>query len=80
MPDWYPRYIYLILVIIAFSGGAVSTRIGKTWAPHAGRTIFRAKEPSTFWWVVAMHYIFSSCLRWTLLASDRGDLKVLRAK
>jgi quinol-cytochrome oxidoreductase complex cytochrome b subunit len=57
MPDWYFHYIYLILGIISFSGGVVSTCIGKTWAPHAGRTIDRAKEPSTFWWLVAMYYL-----------------------
>jgi hypothetical protein len=59
MPDWYSHYIYLIVGIIALSVGVVSACIGKTWAPHAGRTIYRAKEPSTFWWVVAMHYTFA---------------------
>ena len=59
MPDWYSHYISLILGIISFSVGVVSTCIEKTWAPHAGRTIYRAKEPSTFWWIVAMHYIFA---------------------
>ena len=59
MPDWYSHYIYLILGIFFFSGGVVSTCIGKTWAPHAGRTIYRAKEPSMFWWLVAMHYLIA---------------------
>jgi hypothetical protein len=58
MPDWHsqlPPYSLLILGIISFSGAVVSTCIGKTWA-RTGRTIFRAKEPSTFWWVVAIYY------------------------
>ncbi len=57
MPDWYSHHIYLILGIITFSVGVLSTCIGKTWGPHAGRTTYRAKEPSTFWWLVAMHYL-----------------------
>jgi hypothetical protein len=59
MPDWYSHHVYLMLGIICWSGGMVSTCIGKTWAPHAGRTIYHAKEPSTFWWVVAVDYIFA---------------------
>lgn len=53
----YSHHISLILGIISFSGGVVSTCIGKTRAPHARRTVYRSKEPSTFWWLVAMYYL-----------------------
>jgi hypothetical protein len=56
MPDWYSHYIYLILGIISFSGAVVSTCTGKTSA-RTGRWIDRAKEPKTFWWVVAIYYL-----------------------
>jgi hypothetical protein len=50
-----PPYIFLILGVIIFSGAVVSTCTGKTSA-RTGRWIYRAKEPSTFWWVVAIYY------------------------
>jgi hypothetical protein len=58
MPDWYPQHIYLILGITSFSGAVISTCTGKTWA-RTGRTIYRAKEPNTFWWVVAIYCLGS---------------------
>ena len=60
MPDWHsqsPPSTLLILGIISFLGAVVSTCTEKTWAAHSGRTIYRAKEPSTFWWVVAIYYL-----------------------
>ncbi len=57
--DWYsplPPSSLLILGIISFFGAVVSTCTGKTWA-RTGRTIYRAKEPSAFWWVVAIYYL-----------------------
>jgi hypothetical protein len=47
---------FLILGIISFSGAVVSTCAGKTSA-RTGRIIYRAKEPSEFWWVVAIYYL-----------------------
>ena len=56
MPDWYSHYIYLILGISSFSGAVVSTCVEKTSA-RTGRWIHCAKEPNTFWWVVAIYYL-----------------------
>jgi hypothetical protein len=56
MPDWYSHYKFLIIGIFFFSGGVVSTCIGKTWA-RTGRTIYRSEEPRTFWWVVVIYYL-----------------------
>jgi hypothetical protein len=61
MLDWQsqlPPSSLLILGIISFSGAVVSTCTGKTRA-RVGRTIYRATEPSTFWWVVAIYYVGS---------------------
>ena len=51
-----PPYIFLILGVIIFSGAVVSTCTGTTSA-RTGRWIYRAKEPSTFWWVVTIYYL-----------------------
>jgi hypothetical protein len=56
MPNWYSHYIYLILGTLFFCGGVVSMFAGKTSA-RTGRMIYRATEPRTFWWVVAMYYL-----------------------
>jgi hypothetical protein len=59
MPDWHsqlPPSSLLVLAVILFLGAVVSALTGKTWA-RAGCTIYRAKEPSTFWWVVAIYYL-----------------------
>src|SRR5580704_12687330 len=59
MPNWHsqlPPSSLLILGIISFAGAVVSTCTGKTWA-RTRHTIDRAKEPSTFWWVVAIYYL-----------------------
>jgi hypothetical protein len=47
----------LILGVILLCWGVVSTCIGETLAPHAGRVISRAEEPREFWKVVAMYYV-----------------------
>ena len=56
MPDWYSHYIYLILGVISFSGAAVSTCTGKTLSRGQG-WVYHAKEPTVFWWVVAIYYL-----------------------
>jgi hypothetical protein len=56
MTGWWSQYYYLIIGVFFFAGAVVSTAAGKTSA-RTGRWIYRAKEPSTFWWVVAMYYL-----------------------
>jgi hypothetical protein len=60
MPDLFslqrPPYIFLILGVVSFFGALVSTCTGKTSA-RTGRMIYRAKEPSAFWWVVTIYYL-----------------------
>ena len=58
MPDWYSHYIYLILGVISFSGAVVSTCTGKTRARFSG-WVYRAEEPTQFWWVVTIYYLGS---------------------
>jgi hypothetical protein len=54
MPDWYSEYIYLILGVIALSGAVVSTCTGKTF--YRG-LVYRAKDPSEFWWLVTIYFL-----------------------
>jgi hypothetical protein len=60
MPDWNSPirspYVFLIVGAISFFGAVVSTFAGKTRARFGG-WIYRAKEPSEFWWVVAIYYL-----------------------
>jgi hypothetical protein len=56
MSDWWSQYHYLMIGIMFFSGAVVSTCTGKTSA-RIGRWIYRAEEPSTFWWVLAIYYL-----------------------
>jgi hypothetical protein len=61
MPDWHPQlppYSLLILGIISFFGAVVSTFTGKTWA-RGGPMVYRAEDPSTFWWIVVTLYLIS---------------------
>jgi len=51
-----PPSARLIVGIIFFAGAVISTCTGKTRA-RIGRTIYRAEEPSGFWWVVAIYYL-----------------------
>jgi hypothetical protein len=63
-------YIFLILGVISIFGAIVSTCTGKTWA-GTGRTISRAKEPSEFWWIVAIYYLGGRSLHWVFLVHGR---------
>jgi hypothetical protein len=56
MPDWYPKYICLILGVILISGAVISTCTGKTYARYAGWA-YRTKEPTQFWLAVAIYYL-----------------------
>jgi hypothetical protein len=64
MPDLFsllrPPYIFLTLGVISFSGAVVSTCTGKT-RTRFRRSVYRAKEPSEFWGVVAMYYLIGVC-------------------
>ena len=51
-----PPYIFLILGVISFFVGAVSTCTGVSWASY-GRVVYRAKERKEFWRDVAMCYL-----------------------
>ena len=60
MPDLFwlltPPYIYSILGVIFFSAAVVSTCTGKTFSGYGGWA-FRVKEPTQFWWAVAILYL-----------------------
>jgi hypothetical protein len=63
MPEWWNSpirspYYFLILGGILFFAAVVSTCTRKTWTRFQG-CIDRAKEPSDFWWVVAIYYLGS---------------------
>jgi hypothetical protein len=62
MPDSQSvtTYILLILGIIFFSVGVISTYIGKAWS-HSGRVVYRAIEPKQFWWLVVTYYFVGCC-------------------
>ncbi len=51
-----PPYFFLILGIISFCIGLVSTCTGVTWA-RFGRVIHRDKEPKEFWEDVVATYV-----------------------
>jgi hypothetical protein len=50
-----PKFIYFILGVIFLIAAVVSTCTGKTIARYKG-WIYRAKEPSDFWGVVAIYF------------------------
>jgi hypothetical protein len=60
MPDLFslqrPPYIQLIIGVISFSAAVVWTCTGKAWARFHG-WVYRAEEPTDFWWAVAMYYL-----------------------
>jgi len=64
MPDLYsllrPPYGYLTFGVILFSAGVVSTCTGKTFSGYGGWS-YRAKEPTQFWWTVAIDYLGAAC-------------------
>ena len=52
--QWKP-YFYLFFGFIFFPLGVHWTLTGKAWARFGG-WVYRAKEPSDFWWTVALYY------------------------
>jgi H+/Cl- antiporter ClcA len=60
MSDWYsllrPPYIYLILGVISFFAAVVWTCTGRARTRFQG-WVYPSKEPTQFWWVVAMYYL-----------------------
>jgi hypothetical protein len=58
MPDVFsdPPYILLILGLALFLAAVVSTCTGKTLARFRG-LVYRAKEPSDFWWLVTIYFL-----------------------
>lgn len=59
--DWWHTqinspYYYLVLGVISFSWAVVSMCTGKTYGRYGGWAS-RAKEPSQFWWTVAIGYV-----------------------
>jgi hypothetical protein len=53
-----PDFIYLLLGIIFLAGAVVSTCTGKTYSGFGGWAN-RSKEPTQFWWAVAVLYVGS---------------------
>jgi hypothetical protein len=51
-----PPGIFLILGVVAISAAAVFTCVGKVWVRFNG-WVYRAKEPGTFWWEVALYFL-----------------------
>jgi hypothetical protein len=64
MSDWYsllrPQYVFSILGVVSFFAAVVSTFTGKTRI-RFGDWVYRAKEPSGFWRIVAIYYFFAVC-------------------
>jgi hypothetical protein len=55
-----PPYIYLVLGVILFSAAVVWTSTGKARTRFQG-WVYRAKEPTQFWLVVALYYLGGIC-------------------
>ena len=51
-----PKFIYFILGVIFLSVAVVSTCAGKTISRSTG-WIYRAKNPTDFWWTVAIGFL-----------------------
>jgi hypothetical protein len=47
-------HVFLTLAIISFSAAVVWTCTGKAWA-HFHGWVYRAEEPTDFWWTVAIY-------------------------
>jgi hypothetical protein len=60
----------LIFAAIFFSGAVVSTLTGKTLT-RSGRVLYRAKNPSDFWWTVAAYYFLALFLLYLYLSGDQ---------
>jgi hypothetical protein len=70
MTGWRSQYIDLIFAAIFFGIAVVSTFAGKTLT-RSGRGLYRAKDPSDFWWSVAFYYILALFLVYMSLSGDR---------
>jgi|HubBroStandDraft_1064217.scaffolds.fasta_scaffold1040883_1 hypothetical protein len=70
MTGWWSQYSELIIGAILFVGAVVSTLTGKTLARPRG-LVYRAKDPSDFWWVVAIYYLGGLFLVYMYLSGDR---------
>jgi hypothetical protein len=60
MGDWNSQirspYVFLILGCILLSAGVVWTYTGKARTRFRG-WVYRAEEPTGFWWLVALYYL-----------------------
>lgn len=70
MTRWWSQYIDLIFAAFFFGGAVVSTLTGKTLARPRG-LVYRAKDPSDFWWVVAIYYFGALFFVYLYLSGDR---------
>jgi hypothetical protein len=64
--DWWHSqisspYYFLVSGVIFFIAAVVSTCTGKTYGRYGHGLASRAKEPSEFWWTVAIYYIGGAC-------------------
>jgi hypothetical protein len=71
MTEWWSQYNDLIIASIFYAGAVVSTLTGKTLARGTRHMIFRTKDPSTFWWVVAIYYFVAFFFVALYLFDDR---------
>lgn len=55
-----PPYFFLIVGIVLISAATVWTCMGKVWVRFNG-WVYRAKEPRSFWWEVALYYLGGVC-------------------
>ena len=53
-------YLFLILGGISFIAAVASTCMGKSWGRFGG-VVYRAEEPSQFWWLVATYFLIGIC-------------------
>jgi hypothetical protein len=60
----------LIFAAILFVGAVVSTFTGKTLARFRG-VVYRADNPSDFWWCVASYYFLALFFVYLYLSGDR---------
>jgi len=57
MPDLFsPPYFSLVAGFAIFLGAVVSVCTGKTLARFRG-LVYRDKDPSNFWWAVAVYFV-----------------------
>ena len=54
-------YYFLVFGLIRFIAAVVSTWTGKTYGRYGRGLASRAKEPTDFWWTVAVYYISGIC-------------------